>query len=112
MPRRGSGPWIPVWQNGGTATSDRRFFPATGPIQFEFAFQDCDDGETWPDFSVMTVVGTVSRTADSVSYEAQYETITINKEFARLGFAVRNATTGGGALRNAYAALRYLIKNC
>lgn len=114
MSKPGFTPYITVYTKGGNGTEDRRFFPAaigpvrtstiasvlaaiemynsTGDVKVELAMQDSDDGQAWPAANTFSVLGTLSVTSDTTTYDDTYRTISTSKAFCRLGYAVRNNT--------------------
>lgn len=111
--KRGFGPGIAIWSRG--STSQQYFFAATpgmdsariksviaalfldnttGPIFVQLAFQESDDGETWPDQTVRTPV-TFSTNDEGATYDNTWRDVMLTRKYARFGFAVKNDTENG-----------------
>jgi hypothetical protein len=117
--KRGFGRAVAVWTRGNT--TDQRFFVATPgmasaaikavlvaifvynatqAITIQVAYQESDDGETWPDQATFTLIPNFSVTADGPTYDDAWNSVTLTKKYVRFGFAVVNTSGSGRELAN------------
>ncbi len=131
MPRKGFSPYSVVFSRA--TTNESRFFPSDVPVRsgndvksvhvildvydltadllLTAAFQESDDGETWPNASTSSALGTLTADADGIVSSSGYESVTITKPYWRVGVQVRNKTTGA-RIEFCQVALRVDTRSC
>ena len=134
MSKKGFSRFQCIYTRASTADNQRRFFQSdmpvlpgadlktvhcqayvwnqTGDLYLQFAFQETDDPENWPAADTFSVIGAATITADGVSSNTGFESITTIKAFARFGVIVRNNNAGSPKYEFAWVATRFDFRSC
>lgn len=134
MSRKSFSPYQCIYSRANITDGSRRFFPSAAPakngadvkyvhcqadvlnstadVYIQFAFQETDDLENWPAGDTFTAIGATTITADGISANTGFDSITVTKAFVRFGVAIRNNNDNPAGYEFAWVSTRFDTRSC